>query len=839
MKVTPEDAEEEEEEGEEEEEEEDNNDNKELGFDADSDSEMEDAVSTGSASNTGLTENQNRILYMVGLYTHAARTEDEKEEWIRKQALQVLIYEGIVLQVLDFDYAPSSVLLGLKRVYMNTSQEGRSDVDFLREEELLNGLKMSSSEYQPVTCYQISPKGEELLKRIGKHDREAVHEMIFAPGTRELLKVEWRNEAQEFHLISSSGYARKSTIMDTEDVSYVSSAYIPQCLRHGGRPTLSNAHRAHECGQGDSAIRDELDEVITLNSVSIIVSEFIPFGANNMVNLNQNVGATERVQGGYFAPAIDDDALGTKVEVSPGLTSLNILDYTLADHVNMEAFIHFPSQNGIVQVETFGCSVNSDGTCFYGMQIEAVMDRIKDNISLDHLARLLVDVHQDSTKIIDSVLSLHQKKLLDLVFNGFSECRDKVNLIIANEITPHLTAEEYMDQGEYENELKQVLGETKSAYDISEHDTLVFGSYGLLVAGPNSRHHEPLLCAYLQFHSSDLFIQNFFSRLFMLQDDMRKLRKEIDDADCDPRAFFATIDTHTRLTEQVILMEEVLGFIREALQDMVVPHQPPEQAGRSLYERLMIAEMKDQLMRRAADLVKMVQASRKHLELLSGMIQNLREKKATSTQELVQINTKNLCSLQFHNEKTSKSLEIIQAILAGTLAFDTIDRLTGQWSVVNTPWLRVMVEPLMKNAATLWFFLNITFFILFAIVCTRAFRAMTHNAQGTITLRNTMNKKIHFQNLQKYLQKKGTNICQEERNQVGSNLVCTVSWIEPDKKDWGYFAPKITIQYDINTHFLMYVAIEYNRRLAKRNLAFNAEELHERVQSDFQAANIF
>lgn len=31
-----------------------------------------------------------------------------------------------------------------------------------------------------------------------------------------------------------------------------------------------------------------------------------------------------------------------------------------------------------------------------------------------------------------------------------------MNLIVANEITPHLTAEEYMDKGEYENELKQV-----------------------------------------------------------------------------------------------------------------------------------------------------------------------------------------------------------------------------------------------------------------------------------------------------------------------------------------------------------------------------------------------
>ena len=49
-----------------------------------------------------------------------------------------------------------------------------------------------------------------------------------------------------------------------------------------------------------------------------------------------------------------------------------------------------------------------------------------------------------------------------------------------------------MDKGEYENELKQVIGDTR-AYDISEHDTLVFGSY-VARMGPNSRHHEPIMC---------------------------------------------------------------------------------------------------------------------------------------------------------------------------------------------------------------------------------------------------------------------------------------------------------------------------------------------------------
>lgn len=253
-------------------------------------------------------------------------------------------------------------------------------------------------------------------------------------------------------------------------------------------------------------------QVITLNSVSIIVAEYIPFGANQIVQMNNNLGSTERVQGGFFTALIDDDSAGTKFEVEPGLTSVNILDYTLTKHINFEADIKLPEDDGIVQVETFGVSVNADGTIFYGMQIEAVMDRIKDNISLDHLSRLLVDVATDSSTIVDSVVSVYQRRLLNLIFDGDAAARDKVNLIVANEITPHLTAEEYMDKGEYENELKQVLGETRAAFDVSEHDTLIFGQNGLLIAGPNARHHEPLLCSFVQFTAMDLFVRNFWNR---------------------------------------------------------------------------------------------------------------------------------------------------------------------------------------------------------------------------------------------------------------------------------------------------------------------------------------
>lgn len=61
-----------------------------------------------------------------------------------------------------------------------------------------------------------------------------------------------------------------------------------------------------------------------------------------------------------------------------------------------------------------------------GQQVEAVMDRIRDNISLDHMARLLVDVQQDSSGIVDSIISQHQRELLNLIFLGDAPNRNKV-----------------------------------------------------------------------------------------------------------------------------------------------------------------------------------------------------------------------------------------------------------------------------------------------------------------------------------------------------------------------------------------------------------------------------
>ena len=76
-------------------------------------------------------------------------TAEEQEGWIRKNSLLVLIFEGIVAGVFDYDYAPVSAMVGTKRVWLNISQEGKDDIDDVRQGGLINGLKLSSEDLQP------------------------------------------------------------------------------------------------------------------------------------------------------------------------------------------------------------------------------------------------------------------------------------------------------------------------------------------------------------------------------------------------------------------------------------------------------------------------------------------------------------------------------------------------------------------------------------------------------------------------------------------------------------------------------------------------------------------
>jgi len=763
----------------------------------------------------------------------------------------VLMFEGITAGQLDFDYAPFSTLIchnGVsQRKWMNVTQEGKAAIDDLREAELVNGLKLSTEDFQPVTAFQVSPKGMRFIGQMPQEVKDGVNQFVYPPKDSGAPKapLEINFDGDVFSLVGLNGYSRESDVTEPEDVSYVSSPYLPDCLRapcKDKKPMTSNAHRAHESAAGASNIADELSEAIILGNVVGVVGEWIPFGSNQIVALNERLGALDRCQGGLFTAFVDRSPTDTQFNVPPGLTQVSILDYDFVQFINFEAEINFPEDGDIVQVENFGMHLNVDGTIMYGIKVEAILERKADDISLDHLSRVLVDVHQDSSQIINDLLSSYQRTLLDMIFMGDAEARNKFNMIIAGDIKPKLAADLYMDKGDYENELKQVLGDLRVCHDVSPDDLIIVGRDGLLLAGPSIRANEDLLVAYLSLLCREIFIRNYFVRTFVLDESLQKIRKLILSYQTDPNNVTRIRDLLNSASKDIILLKEVLEYLRESLDEMVIPECNEKcKTSRKLYKVLNVRQMQKDVMLRCTDLDKLSEGSHNQLLTLQQMSDVINTKQLEDVFKNVESNAKAMADGVDATERSSESLELMQDILVGSFAFEVIDRISGgTLNTVVPDWVTLFVDKVVA-IPMVFFLLNMALGFFFCWVVKRQTEAFKNAANGALTLRVKLNMKIDMAKFQEFKNEKHIRV--EESTFDSSTKVHKVMWTEepefgPDKKlipVWG--GPKCWPDIEVTYNEFGFLLAAYFQ-VDGKSTAFREKELVETFKRILMKRNI-
>eukprot|EP00501_MAST-03F_sp_TOSAG23-6_P001464 GSMAST32.ASY1.ANO1.1522.1 assembled CDS len=440
----------------------------------------------------------------------------------------------------------------------------------------------------------------------------------------------------------------------------------------------------------------------------------------------------DRCKGGLFTSLIDENPTDTQFEVPTGLTDVKILDYDFVQFINFEAEINYPENDDIVQVENFGMHLNVDGTIVYGIFVEAILDRKKDDISLDLLSRLLVDLHQDSSRIMNDLLSQYQSELLNMLFLGESQTQ---------KISPKIDGEDYMDKGDLENELKQILGDLRACHDLGDKDVIMMGQDGVLLCGPHCMQHENIL-------------------------------DKLNSASCD-----------------VILLREILEYLSDSLQDLTIPDIPEDLNGKRLFKVLEPAEMKRDIgeqhqlltLQQMTDVI-----NTKQLEAIFSDVEN------------------NVCFIFFQIQKTSISLQVLQMIVAGSFAFDIIDRLSGGTLNITVPkWVDDMFVNDIIRIPGLWFVFIVNFkFIYFSyeiLYLTIFFEIFFHNTF-------TVNKKIDTTALKTLIDKKIVK-CIETNHEINKKHK-KVQWQEIDSSLWVGILPKVEIIYDEVHNWLLSVRFQ-------------------------------
>ena len=155
-----------------------------------------------------------KLLHMIWLYTAAS-----SNTWVKRIHIVTMIYEGILQGCFDYDFAPSGESDGLRRIFLNVSQDGVDDVDDLLEGNLLVCLNMTSSDCTSNLSYRLTHKGQIMADQIATSRPDLVlpvERLIHYQG--ELLYVTWDNDSILLTTMSGS-LAIKSSVTEVRHLS--------------------------------------------------------------------------------------------------------------------------------------------------------------------------------------------------------------------------------------------------------------------------------------------------------------------------------------------------------------------------------------------------------------------------------------------------------------------------------------------------------------------------------------------------------------------------------------------------------------------------------------------
>ena len=221
-----------------------------------------------------------------------------------------------------------------------------------------------------------------------------------------------------------------------------------------------------------------------------------------------------------------------------------------------------------------------------------------------------------------------------MIFLGNTLNRDKVNVIIADRVVPKQSAERYLDKDAFENEIRQVLGDTYEAHDLSDNDIVITGSHGIMLVGPQSKMQEPVMLAFLSLRSRDVFVHNVFNRLFIIDDTLKTARQLIAKYERDPNSIPRIRHTLSETSKDIILLEEVLLYLQESLeQDTSIYAEPTDESGYKLYQVLKVKTILNDLNIRIADMQKVLLGARHEVNGLRAMTDTIAETQMFRLQE--------------------------------------------------------------------------------------------------------------------------------------------------------------------------------------------------------------
>ncbi len=432
-------------------------------------------------------------------------------------------------------------------------------------------------------------------------------------------------------------------------------------------------------------IKDELEEIVFLKNPRIMICEWIPFNKNQIMTINDDLETTKRIKSNLFTSRIDTTPHTATFTTNPVFTEVKIKDYDVSRFVRFDAQVFYPED--VVQIERFGVNIDFSGRVIYGLALKDI-DGCKEVQSLDKMSRVISDVVLDSSVMVDTLLSVFQKRLLDVVFFDDSKERDKFTVIIGDEITPHFDDnDKYLDKEKHENELNQVLEAVHRVVTLSPKEKVFVGSHGIILVSPDSTKYEEIVSVAAFLYSLQILQRNISTRMWILWDQIRETREKIlAVSESDTEGISHIQEMLSQISGTIVLLEEITKYMSHSTAyirrewNALRKKLADDECCANLVEALEIDKQAHTRGEIITDIKMGISGLQNEISGLRDIAGTIAEKQMKKVNEALQENIAEMQEMTRASDRTGSAVEVLEIILAGSISFDIVNTFSGEYT---------------------------------------------------------------------------------------------------------------------------------------------------------------
>jgi hypothetical protein len=239
-----------------------------------------------------------------------------------------------------------------------------------------------------------------------------------------------------------------------------------------------------------------------------------------------------------------------------------------------------------------------------------------------------------------------------------------------------------LDGEEYQNELEQILDNLSIAHHYPEDNTLILGGdAGIFFISKNWRKYESLASFYSLLRSTELFVDSVFHRMSLLWDELAHVRRFLDrTSEGDYTVITKAQNVLSEASSNFTILKSIGGYLNRGFRMI---HQRWEKASEEIDEKIQDLFNMDltfkRLINRIDDIEVDIGSLESEVEGLQTLLSTQIEQQMRRVYSALRDNTHSTAEVIRANERSGNVLNVIELILSGTIAFDIVFALTGEY----------------------------------------------------------------------------------------------------------------------------------------------------------------